>query len=125
MIAKTITYVRTKLKEDCTEKIGITVEIEPGEKVEDVLGKAKLFVAKGFDEVKEFRRYNEIETLQLPARAYNALVREGITTIDRLLKNETLLPQIRNLGSKSVQDVKKALEELGLEFKKYPEELPF
>ena len=53
MIAKQIIYERVKSENFNNEKVGIAIEIENGEKAEDVLEKAKLFVKKQFGEMVE------------------------------------------------------------------------
>ena len=51
MIAKQIIYERVKSCNFNNEKIGIVLDIEGGEKAEDVLEKAKIFVKKQFGEI--------------------------------------------------------------------------
>jgi DNA-directed RNA polymerase subunit alpha len=75
-----------------------------------------------FEEVppkKERKEYPTIEELELSVRAYNCLKREGIDTVDKLLnyKEEELLG-IRNFGSKSIQEVKEKVKDLGKSFRK-------
>jgi len=50
MKAKQITYERVKSCNFNNEKIGIVLEVEDGERAEDVMGKAKIFVKKQFGE---------------------------------------------------------------------------
>ena len=68
---------------------------------------------------KERKEYPTIEELELSVRAYNCLKREGIDTVEKLLnyKEEELLG-IRNFGSKSIQEVKGKIKDLGLSFRK-------
>jgi DNA-directed RNA polymerase subunit alpha len=56
-----------------------------------------------------------IEDLDLSVRSYNCLKREGIGTVGELRKKtEQDLLEIRNFGSKSIDEVKEKLTELGL-----------
>ncbi len=65
------------------------------------------------------QEYPSIEELELSVRAYNCLKREGIDTVEKLLEYaEDDLLNIRNLGQKSIQEVKDKIKELGLSFKK-------
>ena len=50
MKAKQITYEKVKSCNFNNEKIGIVLEVEDGEKAEDVFKKAKMFVQKQFGE---------------------------------------------------------------------------
>ena len=59
-----------------------------------------------------------IEDLDLTVRSYNCLKREGINTVLELIAlSEDQLMNIRNFGSKSVDEVRDKLTELGLKFK--------
>lgn len=56
-----------------------------------------------------------IEDLDLSVRSYNCLKRAGINTVAELTqKSEDDMMKVRNLGRKSLEEVKKKLEELGL-----------
>ncbi|MCX7779964.1 MAG: DNA-directed RNA polymerase subunit alpha [Negativicutes bacterium] len=56
-----------------------------------------------------------IEDLDLSVRSYNCLKRAGINTVAELVqKSEEDMMKVRNLGRKSLEEVKKKLEELGL-----------
>ena len=56
-----------------------------------------------------------IEDLDLSVRSYNCLKREGTATVGELrAMTEEQLLEIRNFGSKSVDEVKEKLEELGI-----------
>jgi len=56
-----------------------------------------------------------IEDLELSVRSYNCLKRAGINTVAELVqKTEEDMMKVRNLGRKSLDEVKKKLEELGL-----------
>ncbi|WP_349827371.1 DNA-directed RNA polymerase subunit alpha [Brevibacterium litoralis] len=59
-----------------------------------------------------------IEDLDLTVRSYNCLKREGIHTVGELVaRSEADLMDIRNFGSKSIDEVKLKLNELGLTLK--------
>ena len=59
-----------------------------------------------------------IEELDLSVRSYNCLKRAGIQTVQDLAsKSEDDMIKVRNLGKKSLKEVKEKLIELGLGFK--------
>ena len=59
-----------------------------------------------------------VEDLNLTVRSYNCLKREGIHTVGELVsRSEQDLLDIRNFGSKSIDEVKAKLAELGLVLK--------
>jgi len=59
-----------------------------------------------------------IEELDLTVRSYNCLKREGINTVSELIGlTEDQLMNIRNFGSKSVDEVRDKLTSMGLKFK--------
>lgn len=59
-----------------------------------------------------------IEELDLSVRSYNCLKRAGINTVDELTqKAEEDMMKVRNLGRKSLEEVQKKLDELGLRLK--------
>ncbi|MDD6259444.1 MAG: DNA-directed RNA polymerase subunit alpha [Erysipelotrichaceae bacterium] len=61
-----------------------------------------------------------IEDLDLSVRSYNCLKRAGIQTVDELTqKTEEEMMRVRNLGKKSLKEVKEKLNELGLSFKSF------
>ncbi len=58
-----------------------------------------------------------IEELDLSVRSFNCLKRAGINTLAELTKkSEEEMMRVRNLGRKSLKEVKDKLEELGLSF---------
>jgi len=60
-----------------------------------------------------------IEELDLSVRSYNCLKRAGINTVEELTyKTEEDMMKVRNLGKKSLDEVSKKLEELGLSLRK-------
>ena len=59
-----------------------------------------------------------VEELKLTMRSYNCLKREGIHTVSELVsRSEQDLLDIRNFGSKSIEEVKLRLHEMGLALK--------
>ncbi|CAM3609709.1 DNA-directed RNA polymerase subunit alpha [Erysipelothrix urinaevulpis] len=59
-----------------------------------------------------------IEDLDLSVRSYNCLKRAGIQTVEELtMKTEDEMMRIRNLGKKSLKEVKDKLFDLGLDFR--------
>ncbi|HAG09001.1 MAG TPA: DNA-directed RNA polymerase subunit alpha [Desulfotomaculum sp.] len=78
-------------------------------------------------EVKEEKEENpkekyldmSIEDLDLSMRSYNCLKRAGINTVSELLqRNDEEMMKVRNLGKKSLEEVIKKLNELGLSLRK-------
>lgn len=56
-----------------------------------------------------------IEELDLSVRSYNCLKRAGINTLQELTdKTESDMMRVRNLGRKSLEEVKNKLADLGL-----------
>ena len=82
-------------------------------------------VAKATDVMKETEKVNDeklldrtIEELDLSVRSYNCLKRAGINTIHDLTeKTEPEMMKVRNLGRKSLEEVKVKLADLGLGLK--------
>ncbi len=61
-----------------------------------------------------------IEDLDLSVRSYNCLKRANIQTVEELcMKTEEEMMRVRNLGKKSLKEVKDKLADLGLGFKSY------
>lgn len=61
-----------------------------------------------------------IEDLDLSVRSYNCLKRAGIQTVDELTqKTEDEMMRVRNLGKKSLKEVKDKLIGLGMGFKSF------
>ena len=59
-----------------------------------------------------------IEELDLSVRSYNCLKRANIITVQELtLKTEDDMMKVRNLGKKSLKEVRDKLKALGLSFK--------
>ena len=63
-----------------------------------------------------------IEELELSVRSSNCLKRANINTVEELTeKTEEDMLKVRNLGKKSLDEVKNKLEELGLSLKETDE----
>ena len=61
-----------------------------------------------------------IEDLDLSVRSYNCLKRAGIQTVEELTqKTEDEMMRVRNLGKKSLKEVKEKIYDLGLTFKSF------
>ena len=82
-------------------------------------------MAKTTEVMKEAEQVNDekvldrtIEELDLSVRSYNCLKRAGINTVlDLTEKTEPEMMKVRNLGRKSLEEVKVKLAELGLGLK--------
>lgn len=67
------------------------------------------------DDKKEKKLEMTIEELDLSVRSYNCLKRAGINTLQELTdKTESDMMRVRNLGRKSLEEVKNKLTDLGL-----------
>ena len=67
------------------------------------------------DDKNEEKLEMTIEELDLSVRSYNCLKRAGINTVQELTdKSEADMMRVRNLGRKSLEEVKNKLAELGL-----------
>jgi DNA-directed RNA polymerase subunit alpha len=63
-----------------------------------------------------------IEELDLSVRSYNCLKRAGINTVEELIrKTEEDMMKVRNLGKKSLEEVKQKLDSLSLSFRQEEE----
>ncbi len=83
----------------------------------DTVSGVEIMVEKEEDK-KEKVLEMTIEELDLSVRSYNCLKRAGINTVEELTdKTETAMMQVRNLGKKSLEEVKQKLEELSLNLK--------
>ncbi len=69
-------------------------------------------------EEKDNRQELSIEELDLSVRSYNCLKRANISTVQELtMKTEEDMMKVRNLGKKSLKEVRDKLKEIGLSFK--------
>ena len=73
------------------------------------------------DELVAEQLSTPIESLDLTVRSFNCLKREGIHTVGELIsRSEADLMDIRNFGSKSIEEVKDKLRSLSLALKDSP-----
>ena len=80
----------------------------------DTTGAMEIMVEKEEDQ-KEKALEMTIEELELSVRSFNCLKRAAINTVEELTqKSEEDMMKVRNLGKKSLDEVKAKLEELGL-----------
>ena len=80
----------------------------------DATGSMEIMVEKEEDQ-KEKALEMTIEELELSVRSFNCLKRAAINTVEELTqKSEDDMMKVRNLGKKSLDEVKAKLEELGL-----------
>ncbi|GGE19443.1 hypothetical protein GCM10007275_13060 [Jeotgalicoccus coquinae] len=64
-------------------------------------------------------KHKSIEELDLSVRSYNCLKRAGINSVQELTdKTEADMMKVRNLGRKSLEEVKFKLEDLDLGLRK-------
>ena len=83
----------------------------------DSTGDFEIMVEKEEDQ-KEKALEMTIEELELSVRSFNCLKRAAINTVEELTqKTEEDMMKVRNLGKKSLDEVKHKLEELGLSLK--------
>jgi DNA-directed RNA polymerase subunit alpha len=88
----------------------LQVMVELSEKV-----KEEEFMTEREDEQNSQILEMQIEDLDLSVRSYNCLKRAGINTVEELTrKSEEDMMKVRNLGKKSLKEVKQKLDELGL-----------
>jgi DNA-directed RNA polymerase subunit alpha len=88
----------------------LEVMVELSEKV-----KEEEFMIEREDEQNSQILEMQIEDLDLSVRSYNCLKRAGINTVEELTqKTEEDMMKVRNLGKKSLKEVKQKLDELGL-----------
>lgn len=84
----------------------------------DVAAEAEIMIEKE-DEVKSKILEMPVEDLDLSVRSYNCLKRAGIDTVEQLVKkSEEEMMKVRNLGKKSLAEVKSRLARYGLSLRK-------
>ncbi|NMB19827.1 MAG: DNA-directed RNA polymerase subunit alpha [Firmicutes bacterium] len=104
-LAAKILMEHIKLFTDLTESVG-SVEIMVEKEEESI------------DRLMEMT----VEELDLSVRSYNCLKRAGINSVDELIrKTEEDMMKVRNLGKKSLQEIKEKLGDLGLSLRKSDE----
>ena len=91
-----------------TEHLNLFVDLS------DEVSNTEIMVVKD-DSAKEKVLEMTIEELDLSVRSYNCLKRAGINTLQELTdKTESDMMRVRNLGRKSLEEVKNKLADLGL-----------
>ncbi len=87
----------------------------------DSVGSVEIMVEKEEESMDRLMEMT-VEELDLSVRSYNCLKRASINTVDELVrKTEEDLMKVRNLGKKSLAEIKEKLEELGLSLRKSDE----
>ena len=77
-----------------------------------------IMVEKSEDQKVRTLEKMPIEELELSVRSFNCLKRANINTVENLInKSEADMMNVRNLGRKSLEEIKDKLEELGLGLK--------
>ncbi len=119
-VSKAANLLNTNL--ELFEKIKVTAPtVQPKTDVEtDIEITDTAVAAPPAPEVDESKRIFEmtIEDLDLSVRSFNCLKRAGIGTVgDLVSRTEEDMMKVRNLGRKSLEEVKKKLEELNLTLK--------
>lgn len=95
--------------------------IEHLEVIVELSEKASLtdFMIETEDDNQNRKLEMTIDELDLSVRSYNCLKRAGLNTVAELAaKSEEDMMKVRNLGRKSLKEIKEKLEALGLGFKK-------
>lgn len=107
-----------------TDAIGIAAKmmIEHLEVIVDEISeqaKMNSYMTETETENKNSKMEKTIEDLDLSVRSYNCLRRAGINTVaDLIAKSEEDMMKVRNLGRKSLKEIKEKLEQLNLGFRK-------
>ena len=82
---------------------------------------AEVMVAKEEEQVEDVLK-RSIEDLELSVRSFNCLKRNNINTVEEIIsKSLDEMSKVRNLGKKSLDEIQKKVEDLGLKFRN-PEE---
>ena len=93
------------------EYLGMLCDLSNLDKYESILQETKAPVVNKFNDMT-------IEELDLSVRSYNCLKRANIQTVQELiLRTEDDLAKVRNMGKKSIKEVKDKVTNLGLSFK--------
>ena len=96
-----------------TSHLDLIVELSAQAKSTDVM-------SESVDEPMNKYQNMTIEDLELSVRSYNCLKRAGISTVDELTqKTEEEMMKVRNLGKKSLKEVKEVLQSYNLGFKTF------
>ncbi|HHU61254.1 MAG TPA: DNA-directed RNA polymerase subunit alpha [Natronincola sp.] len=85
------------------------------------VGSVEIMVEKEEESIDRLMEMT-VEELDLSVRSYNCLKRAAINTVDELVrKSEEDMMKVRNLGKKSLAEIKEKLDELGLSLRKSDE----
>ena len=85
------------------------------------VGNVEIMVEKEEESIDRLMEMT-VEELDLSVRSYNCLKRAGINSVDELIrKTEEDMMKVRNLGKKSLQEIKEKLGDLGLSLRKSDE----
>ena len=85
--------------------------------LDDTADSMEIMIEKEEDQ-KEKALEMTIEELELSVRSFNCLKRASINTVEELTeRTEEDMMKVRNLGKKSLDEVKNKLQELGLSLK--------
>lgn len=99
-----------------TEHMGLLMELSND--INDI----EVMVEKS-DSKKDKALEMSVEELDLSVRSYNCLKRAGINTVQELIeKTDSEMMKVRNLGKKSLDEVKKKLAELNLSLREDDED---
>ena len=95
------------------EHLNLFVEINSIVQDVEVIAESKVETTNKFQNMT-------IDDLELSVRSNNCLKRAGIQTVEELMqKTEEDMMKVRNLGKKSLKEVKEVLASYGLSFKSY------
>ena len=95
------------------EHLNLFVEINSIVQDVEVIAESKVETTNKFQNMT-------IDDLELSVRSFNCLKRAGIQTVEELMqKTEEDMMKVRNLGKKSLKEVKEVLASYGLSFKSY------
>ena len=82
---------------------------------------AEVMIAKEEEQEEDVLK-RSIEDLELSVRSFNCLKRNNINTVEEIIsKSLDEMSKVRNLGKKSLDEIQKKVEDLGLKFRN-PEE---
>ncbi len=110
------------MQEENTDALNAKILVEHFElflEVSDIAQNVNIIAEKVEKEVNVYEQMN-IDELDLSVRSYNCLKRAGIQTVMELTqKTEEDMMKVRNLGKKSLKEVKEKLMAIGLSFRDY------
>ena len=96
-----------------SEHLNLFVEINSIVQDVEVIAESKVETTNKFQNMT-------IDDLELSVRSNNCLKRAGIQTVEELIqKTEEDMMKVRNLGKKSLKEIKEVIASYGLSFKSY------